>query len=80
LKVAISTDGDVVSAHFGRCPSFTIVEIQDKQVVKTDTIANPGHHPGFLPQFLREKVLVLLLLEAWECGLRSYSYSLELKQ
>ncbi|MDP8289648.1 MAG: NifB/NifX family molybdenum-iron cluster-binding protein [Candidatus Susulua stagnicola] len=55
MKVAISTDGDVVSAHFGRCPSFTIVEIQDKQVVKTDTIANPGHHPGFLPQFLREK-------------------------
>ena len=28
MKIAISTDGDFVSAHFGRCPSFTIVDIE----------------------------------------------------
>jgi len=52
LKIAISTDGSSVSAHFGRCPSFTIAEIDNDQVVKKETIANPGHHPGFLPEFL----------------------------
>ena len=55
MKIAISTDGDFVSAHFGRCPLFTIVDIQDKKIVTLDTIENPGHHPGFLPRFLHEK-------------------------
>ena len=54
MKIAISTDGNFVSAHFGRCPSFTIIEIQEDKVVKRTTIDNPGHHPGFLPQFLRQ--------------------------
>ena len=26
MKVAISTDNGYVSAHFGRCPEFTILE------------------------------------------------------
>jgi len=54
MKVAISTDGGHVSAHFGRCPSFTILEIHDSQVVNVREIENPGHHPGFLPQFFSE--------------------------
>ena len=55
MKIAISTDGDFVSAHFGRCPSFTIVEIGDNKVLGKDVIDNPGHHPGFLPQFLNKE-------------------------
>ncbi|MFH1505292.1 MAG: NifB/NifX family molybdenum-iron cluster-binding protein [Candidatus Omnitrophota bacterium] len=55
MKIAISTDGDVVSAHFGRCPSFTIVELEGSKVISKQAIDNPGHHPGFLPQFLKEK-------------------------
>lgn len=55
MKIAISTDGDYVSAHFGRCPSFTILEIEDSNVVKKDVVANPGHSPGAIPQFLHER-------------------------
>ena len=55
MKVAISTDGDQVSAHFGRCPAFTIAEIENNQVINKATIDNPGHHPGFLPKFLHDK-------------------------
>ena len=55
MKIAISTDGGNVSAHFGRCPSFTIAEIRGDKVVTKSVIENPGHHPGFLPQFLRER-------------------------
>lgn len=55
MRIAISTDGHFVSPHFGRCPSFTIVEIKDDKLVKKEIIDNPGHHPGFLPQFLKEK-------------------------
>ncbi|MBN1384842.1 MAG: NifB/NifX family molybdenum-iron cluster-binding protein [Elusimicrobia bacterium] len=55
MKVAISTDGDFVSEHFGRCPSFTIAEIEGKEVKNKDVIENPGHHPGFLPEFLKKQ-------------------------
>jgi predicted Fe-Mo cluster-binding NifX family protein len=54
MKVAISTDGKYVSAHFGRCPTFTIFEIQDGKVIQNEEIQNPGHHPGYLPQFFHE--------------------------
>lgn len=52
MRIAISTDNGAVSAHFGRCPVFTIVDIEDGKVVNKKEIVNPGHHPGFLPQFL----------------------------
>lgn len=56
MRVAISTDGNAVSAHFGRCPSFTLVEIDDSgNVISKESLANPGHHPGFLPQFFAEQ-------------------------
>lgn len=55
MRIAISTDGGSVSAHFGRCPSFTIVDVEGDKVVNKEEISNPGHHPGFLPQFLHGK-------------------------
>ena len=51
MKVAISTDEGFVSAHFGRCPVFTVIEIKEDKLVKQEVIDNPGHEPGFLPQF-----------------------------
>ena len=55
MKIAISTDeGNFVSPHFGRCPYFTIIEIEDEKILNKRTIKNPGHHPAFLPNFLSE--------------------------
>ena len=55
MRIAISTDGELVSPHFGRCPTFTIIDIDGGKVVKRETFDNPGHRPGFIPQFLYEK-------------------------
>ncbi len=55
MKIAISTDTGFVSAHFGRCPSFTIAEIEEGKVLKVEEINNPGHQPAFLPNFLAER-------------------------
>ena len=55
MKVAISTDGEYVSAHFGRCPEFTIMNIVDGQAAEREIIQNPGHEPGLIPEFLRKK-------------------------
>ena len=55
MKVAISTDQGYVSAHFGRCQSYTIIEVKEGQVLGREEIPNPGHQPGFLPEYLSEK-------------------------
>lgn len=55
MRIAISTDGDSVSAHFGRCPNFTIIDLEGDKVTKKEIIDNPGHHPGFLPKFLHDQ-------------------------
>ena len=55
MRIAISTDGDHVSAHFGRCPLFTIVDIDNSKIVQQEVVDNPGHQPGFIPQFLHSK-------------------------
>jgi len=54
-KVAISTDGNSVAAHFGRCQAYTIVEIADGAVRSREVVANPGHEPGFLPGYLAQR-------------------------
>jgi len=55
MKVAISTDGNLVSAHFGRCPHYTIVDVQNGKLLSKEVVDNPGHSPGFIPQFLHKK-------------------------
>lgn len=52
MRFAISTDKDEVSAHFGRCPSFTIIDVEDNRLIKKEVLKNPGHQPGFIPEFL----------------------------
>ena len=54
MRVAISTDGNNVAQHFGRCPSYTIVDIDDNKVVGTQVVDNPGHTPGAIPQMMNE--------------------------
>ncbi|OCL25160.1 dinitrogenase iron-molybdenum cofactor [Orenia metallireducens] len=52
MKIAIPSQGNTVAGHFGHCPEFTIVEVDNQEVVREERIANPGHKPGFLPKFL----------------------------
>jgi len=55
MKVAISTEGDYVSEHFGRCPQYTLIEVEGGKVLTREVIETPGHQPGFLPGFLAER-------------------------
>ena len=44
----------MVAGHFGHCQNFNIYEVENKEIKKAESIANPGHRPGFLPNFLNE--------------------------
>ena len=61
MKIAIATERGFVSAHFGRCPTYTIVDVQDGRVRSRQEIPNPGHQPGFLPQYLSEKGVEVII-------------------
>lgn len=61
MKIAIASDGDYVSEHFGHCEGFTIVEAENKAVKEKQFVPNPGHKPGFLPNFLNEKGVKVII-------------------
>ena len=52
MKIALATDGAVVSPHFGHCSEFTVVTVENGKVTDTAIVANPEHQPGFLPEYL----------------------------
>jgi len=72
MRIAISTDGEFVSAHFGRCPSFTLVDIENNTVTKRVEVANPGHQPGAIPEFLHKRGVQCIV--AGGMGMRATSF------
>jgi predicted Fe-Mo cluster-binding NifX family protein len=61
MKVAISSEEkngleSRVSHHFGRCPYYVLVDIQDEQILGFKEIENPfyaQHQPGMVPEFIK---------------------------
>lgn len=51
MKIAVASDKGKVTEHFGHCENFLIVE---GNTGKMETVPNPGHRPGFLPNFLND--------------------------
>ena len=54
MKIAVASDGTLVTGHFGHCENFHVYHTENEKVVSSETIANPGHKPGFLPNFLND--------------------------
>ena len=55
MKIAVASDKGLVSDHFGHCESFMIYDTVGGKIVETVAVPNPGHKPGFLPVFLNDK-------------------------
>ena len=55
MKIAVASDKGQVTGHFGHCETFEVFDSEDGKIVKEESIPNPGHKPGFLPNFLNDK-------------------------
>lgn len=55
MKIAISAASGEVFAHFGRAPEFVFVTIEDGKVVKKESLPNPGHMVGSIPEFISQQ-------------------------
>ncbi len=54
MKIAVASENGYVTEHFGYCESFIIFEIENNEIIKKEIKANPGHRPGYLPNYLHE--------------------------
>ena len=54
MKIAVASEGKMVSEHFGHCAGFAIFTVRDNEIVDRVFVQNPGHKPGFLPVFLHD--------------------------
>lgn len=54
-NIVVPAEGTAISQHFGHCPAFLFFQTEDGKIVAQSTIPNPGHRPGFLPNFLADK-------------------------
>jgi predicted Fe-Mo cluster-binding NifX family protein len=59
-RIAVSASDEkgldsVVSPHFGRCPYFTLVDVEADEIKATQAVPNPyygKHQPGQVPDFI----------------------------
>jgi predicted Fe-Mo cluster-binding NifX family protein len=63
MRIAVSSSDNrglegQVSQHFGRCPYFTFVNVEDGEIRQVDVLDNPfydGHQPGQIPGFVHQQ-------------------------
>ena len=55
LKIAVAGEGKNVTEHFGHCVNFLIYDAENGQILREESVENPGHRPGFLPNFLADR-------------------------
>ena len=54
MKIAVASEKTAVTEHFGHCVNFNVYEVEDGNIIKSESIPNPGHKPGFLPKFIAD--------------------------
>jgi predicted Fe-Mo cluster-binding NifX family protein len=54
MKIAVASEGNMVAQHFGHCEGFGIYTIEGSKISDKEFIKNPGHKPGFLPRYLND--------------------------
>jgi ATP-binding protein involved in chromosome partitioning len=63
IRIAIPLVNGRLTAHFGHCESFALVDVdpKGKKVLKREDIEAPPHQPGLLPPWLAKKGANLII-------------------
>ena len=54
MKIAIPLADGKLTAHFGHCQEFSLIEVEGNKITKKETLVPPPHEPGVLPAWLHE--------------------------
>ena len=52
MKFAIPLAEGKLTAHFGHCRKFALIEVENNEITKKETHVPPPHEPGVLPAWL----------------------------
>ncbi|MBP8641034.1 MAG: P-loop NTPase [Oscillospiraceae bacterium] len=55
IRIAIAGEGKNVTEHFGHCEAFLVYDVENGKIIKEESLPNPGHKPGFLPNYLADR-------------------------
>ena len=44
-----------LTAHFGHCQEFALVNVENNKILNKETMVPPPHEPGVLPRWLHEQ-------------------------
>jgi predicted Fe-Mo cluster-binding NifX family protein len=54
MKFAIPIADGKLTAHFGHCKEFAILNVEENKITNKEIIIPPPHEPGVLPRWLKE--------------------------
>lgn len=54
MKFAIPLAEGKLTAHFGHCQEFALVEVEGNEIKNKEILVPPPHEPGVLPKWLNE--------------------------
>ena len=52
MKIAIPLADGKLTAHFGHCQEFALIDVKGNEITKKETLVPPPHEPGVLPAWL----------------------------
>jgi predicted Fe-Mo cluster-binding NifX family protein len=57
MRFAVPVSDGKLADHFGHCEHFALIDVNTNtnSIVRKEQIASPGHQPGFLPRWLAEE-------------------------
>ena len=63
MKIAIPLADGKLSAHFGHCERFALIDVDPtgKKILKREDLEAPPHEPGLLPKWLAERGANLII-------------------
>ena len=69
MRIAISVEtknelDSIVAHHFGRCPYFAFVDVDERDIKSVELVDNPfyaGHQPGQVPGFINQQKADVML-------------------
>jgi predicted Fe-Mo cluster-binding NifX family protein len=54
MKFAVPLANGKLTAHFGHCQQFAIIDAKDGQIQSKELLVPPPHEPGVLPGWLQQ--------------------------
>ncbi|MDY6822908.1 MAG: NifB/NifX family molybdenum-iron cluster-binding protein [Thermodesulfobacteriota bacterium] len=54
MKIAIPMAAGKLTAHFGHCQEFAIIDVEDNAIKTKEVLIPPPHEPGVLPKWLHD--------------------------